>query len=121
MINISLLLTLVNQIKIFHWQTPKYAEHIALNDLYDALNDQIDELVEVYQGKIQSVIKTKDNFDVKLYNYISTEDIVDYIDKFINYLDTKMIDKPDENGDLVSIKDDIVAGLNKTKYLLTLE
>lgn len=34
-----------------HWATNSYAEHMALGDLYDEIVGQIDEIVEVYQGK----------------------------------------------------------------------
>lgn len=119
--NISILLTLLNQVRIYHWQTPFHREHVALNDLYESLNDKIDELVEVYQGKTQSVIKSKDSFKFDLVNYTSTEDMIKYFDKFIEYFNNKMIENPDQNGDLESIKDDIVADLNKTKYLLSLK
>lgn len=33
-----------------HWATGSYAAHIALGELYEALPDAIDEIVEVYQG-----------------------------------------------------------------------
>lgn len=34
-----------------HWATKSYAQHMALGDLYDEIISQIDEIVEVYQGK----------------------------------------------------------------------
>ncbi|HNB43180.1 MAG TPA: DUF5856 family protein [Burkholderiaceae bacterium] len=34
-----------------HWKTGSYAAHMALGDLYEALPDSIDEIVEVYQGE----------------------------------------------------------------------
>lgn len=40
-----------NLIKIFHWQTKNYAQHIASDQLYTSLLGLIDEWVEVYQGK----------------------------------------------------------------------
>lgn len=33
-----------------HWKTHKYSEHVALGDFYEGLIDQIDTLVEAYQG-----------------------------------------------------------------------
>ena len=45
------LLTLTNQIKIFHWQTKGYAEHKALDKLFDILNSQNDRWVETAMGK----------------------------------------------------------------------
>ena len=33
-----------------HWRTKSYAQHQALGEFYDTIIDQIDELVECYQG-----------------------------------------------------------------------
>ena len=116
--NVTALLTLLDQIRIYHWQTPKHREHVAFNDLYEGLSDKIDEIIEVFQGK-HGIIKAKVSFDMKAVNYSSSENCVSYLDKFIEYFNSDFIDDPENNGDLVSIKDDIVALLNKTKYLLS--
>ena len=34
-----------------HWKTRSYAQHMALGDFHDAVIDQIDEIVECYQGE----------------------------------------------------------------------
>lgn len=49
---IVLLIQLQNVIKLFHWSTKSYSEHIALGELYDSLTDSIDLLVESVQGEI---------------------------------------------------------------------
>lgn len=33
-----------------HWATKSYAEHVALNELYDAIPDRVDAFIEAYQG-----------------------------------------------------------------------
>jgi hypothetical protein len=43
---VELLLTIQNQLKIFHWQTKSYAEHKALDDAYGTLTDLFDEFLE---------------------------------------------------------------------------
>jgi hypothetical protein len=40
-----------NQSHIFHLQTKSYSEHKALNDYYDNIVDLYDGLIESYQGK----------------------------------------------------------------------
>lgn len=40
-----------------HWKTKSFAKHMALGDLYDALPDEIDGIVEAYQGA-KGLIKT---------------------------------------------------------------
>lgn len=39
-----------NLAHLAHWKTKSYAQHMALGDFYDALIDQIDNIVESYQG-----------------------------------------------------------------------
>jgi len=39
-----------NLVHLQHWNTPSYAQHVALGDFYDKLIDDIDAIVEMYQG-----------------------------------------------------------------------
>ena len=41
------------QIKILHWQTESFAEHMAFDRTYESLGDKFDHLIEVYSGKYQ--------------------------------------------------------------------
>lgn len=36
---------------IMHWMSRKYSEHVALGEIYDALPELIDSVIESYQGK----------------------------------------------------------------------
>lgn len=40
-----------NMLHLAHWDTKSFATHLAVGDLYDSIIDDIDEIVEVYQGK----------------------------------------------------------------------
>jgi DNA-binding ferritin-like protein len=48
---ISRAFTTRNLLHFAHWNTKSYAAHEALGGLYDEIVGQIDEIVEVYQGK----------------------------------------------------------------------
>jgi len=48
---ISRAFTTRNLTHFAHWSTNSYAAHQALGELYDEIVGQIDEIVEVYQGK----------------------------------------------------------------------
>lgn len=48
---ISKAFTTRNLLHMAHWNTKSYAAHMALGDLYDQIIDDIDEIVEVFQGK----------------------------------------------------------------------
>ena len=54
------LLTILNQIKVFHWQTSSFSEHKALDMTYEALEESIDEFVETYQGTFGRVFSQTD-------------------------------------------------------------
>jgi hypothetical protein len=113
------LLTLHNQLKIHHWQTKSYAEHKALGRAYDEFSGLIDEFIEVFMGKYGR-IESRDGFKIELSNYndLST---VDFVDKYINYLVTELPKGLEESDtDLFNIRDEMLAQLNKLKYLLTL-
>lgn len=113
------LLTLHNQLKIHHWQTKSYAEHKALGRAYDEFSGLIDEFIEAFMGKYGR-IESRDGFKIELGNYkdISPTDFADkYVDYLVNEL-PKSLEKSDT--DLFNIRDEMLAQLNKLKYLLTL-
>jgi DNA-binding ferritin-like protein len=39
-----------NATHLAHWKTKSYSEHMALGELYEALIESLDEIVEAYQG-----------------------------------------------------------------------
>jgi len=47
---LSLLFTVLNQLKTDHFQTKTHAEHAALGKAYDELGDLFDTFVELYYG-----------------------------------------------------------------------
>jgi hypothetical protein len=42
---------MLNEVKIYHWNTHSYAQHKATDELYSQLNEHIDKFVEVMLGK----------------------------------------------------------------------
>lgn len=113
------LLTLHNQLKIHHWQTKSYAEHQALGGAYDEFSGLIDEFIEVFMGKYGR-IESRDGFKIELENY---KDIspTDFVDKYVDYLVNELPKSLEESDtDLFNIRDEMLAQLNKLKYLLTL-
>ncbi len=114
-------LNLLIDVKIYHWKTYSYAEHKATDELYASLNENIDKFVEVMLGKNgkrldmkEKKIKIidpngKNEFLVMMRDY--RELIERDIDKYISM---------NSNTDLSSIRDDILADINKFMYLMTL-
>jgi len=119
---VTTLLTIHNQLKIYHWQTKgkgSYAQHKALGKAYDSFTESIDEFVEVFMGKYGRV-QGPFTFELQNWQDGSVETFVDgAVDYLINDLPKELDEKKDT--DLLNIRDEMLSELNKLKYLLTLE
>lgn len=112
------LLTIRNQVKLYHWQTGSFARHKATDDLTAALDTNIDAFVESFMGRYgrPKVIKS-----IKLHNF-TEEAARKFVAKKTEFLSKdlpKMIGKDDT--DLLNIRDEILGDLNKVLYLFTLQ
>jgi hypothetical protein len=112
-------------IKIFHWQTKNYAQHVASDQLYTALLPLIDQWVEVYQGKYPTLTFEKDNsLSVPLRN-MDLDDFKLHLQQFKSFLMDKLPTYINhgkmQNTDLLNIRDEMLTITNKTLYLLQLE
>jgi hypothetical protein len=110
-----------NLIKIFHWQTRKYAHHVASDNLYSGIQTLIDQWVEVYQGKYGIMSFENKEVEIPLKN-MDIKSFISSLDKFKSFLTNYLVENLDESDtDLVNIRDEMLALVNKTLYLLTLE
>jgi hypothetical protein len=118
---ISTFLCMQSQVRVWHWQTGSYAEHQALGGLYGDLGELIDSFVETFAGGA-GVPKARENFNTHCSNYEGTEAIMSWIDEKISWLQNDLETQVgEERNDLLNIRDEMVAALNKTKYLLRLK
>ena len=107
---------LLGQLRALHWQTKSYAQHIAFEKTYEAIEDNADRFVEIYQGKYGIV---KIVCQPILLN-IDDEGLIGFINNHVNYF-LNEFEYEDDDVDLMAIRDEIIAELNKLKYLLTLK
>lgn len=111
-------ITLQEQLRIFHWQTKSYAQHKAFGKAYDELGDLIDQFVEVFSGK-NGVPVAKLKYNIVLENF--TGDYDDFINDSIQFLNNLSLElNPEQDTDLLNIRDEMLGVLNKLKYLLRL-
>lgn len=115
---ITPLLTLQNTLRVHHWQTKSYAEHKALGKAYEDLDPLIDQFVEVYFGKYGN-INAKESFKINLENY-KAGGCKEIIDESINYLENFENSLKENDRELLNIRDEMLAVLQQTKYLLRL-
>ena len=118
---ITNLLTIQNQMRVFHWQTQKkpgsFAQHQAFGTAYEDLDPLIDDFIEIFQGKNGAIIG-KDGFTLRLMNLSDNFEAV--IDEYITFLRETVGQslEPEYDSDLLNIRDEMMAVLNQTKYRL---
>lgn len=120
---IHFLMHLLNVIKIHHWETISYPTHEATDGLYEELNELIDSFVEVLLGKtgIKRSILIIKPVTIESYNIIQLKTYIEKCKKTLNELTSLSININDTDTDLLNIRDEILASLNKFTYLLTLK
>jgi len=117
---VNLMMTLRDQIKLYHWQTMNYPRHIATNDLVTKLDANIDSFVEVYIGKYGRPKLSGKNATIHLRNH-SDKEATKMIQEAIEWMTHTLTRKlKSTDTDLLNIRDEIIADLNQTLYLFTL-
>jgi len=126
--NVSMIVTtfleMLNTVKLYHWKTKCFAAHKASDELYNTLNEKIDEFVEVMLGKdeLGGRAKLLNVPDLKL-TIISNDDMfrkqVEVYKTFLLNMTMGLGSAP-ANADLLAIRDEILAALNQFLYLQSL-
>jgi hypothetical protein len=114
---VTSLLTIRNQVKLYHWQTGSFARHKATDDLTAALDTNIDAFVESYMGRYG---RPKVSGSIKLHNF-SESAARSFVAQQTTYL-TKVLPKKvkSTDTDLLNLRDTILGDLTKVLYLFTL-
>ena len=115
---VSHLLTIRNQIKLYHWQTNKFARHKATDDLTAALDLNIDAFVESYMGRYG---RPTVSGSIKLHNF-SESAAKSFVERETQYLQKELPKKiSKDDTDLLNLRDTILGDLTKVLYLFTLQ
>ena len=114
------LVQIQTQFKFMHWQTMGDAKHRAYGEIYDTLGDLIDNFTESMMGKYgrpefesEFSIMFQDLKSLSLQNFM--DGITEFLVSMTEQLDTKY------DTDLLNLRDEMLASVNKLKYLLTLK
>jgi hypothetical protein len=107
----SLLLFSQTQVHIFHLQTKSHAEHVALNEYYDTIDDLVDEFIESYQGEFGIIEEYK---SYKIETYQDSEQVVAYFNVLLN--EVKKGRETIKSTHLQNILDEIITLITKTMY-----
>lgn len=117
---IKVILNFQNELRLHHWGTESYSKHKALGKAYDSINDLLDTFTETYIGvygrdEIYAIKELQFNGP----NSISPEKVLNSFEEYLINGITKEID--DNQTALLNIRDEILATVQTTKYLLTLK
>lgn len=116
---VSMFLSMLNIVKLYHWRTQSYSQHKATDGLYDKLNDHIDSFVEVMLGKDQSRIHFTNTY-VPVMDFNSTAEFTKCIQQYrVSLTSLNKTFDPVEDSDLLNIRDEILGDLNQFLYLLS--
>jgi DNA-binding ferritin-like protein len=121
------MLQMLITVKLYHWNTLSFSVHKATDDLYGELNTLIDQFVEVLLGKGENVSEKKKHeiLNTKTLHLKSFKDNggfkkeIDSYKRFMINLGKQF--NQSENSDILNVRDEILATLNKMSYLLTLK
>ena len=107
------LLEAASQIRVLHWGTSSYSEHVALGDLYDAISDATDKIAEALMGAQGKRLQLK-----------GTLELVDYAEgmpaSYVAGIGQALESITGLPTDILNTRDDLLGAVHKTSYLLTL-
>ena len=107
------LLEAANQIRVLHWGTSSYSEHVALGGLYDAISDATDKIAEALMGAQGKRLQLK-----------GTLELVDYADgmpaSYVAGIGQALESITGLPTDILNTRDDLLGAVHKASYLLTL-
>ena len=111
----------VSQAKLLHWQTAKYSQHKALDELFESLIELGDELAESIMGKYGRPHLSQENLCIELFNY--DNNLSFFMDQLYECYreECRCLFDDKKDSELINIIDEILSMVDKIKYLLTLE
>lgn len=114
------LVQIQNQFKFLHWQTHGDAKHRSYGEIYDKLGEMIDDFAEIIMGK-NGRLEFEPEFSI-MFQDIKSLNLQNFMDGITEFL-VGMTDQLDSkyDTDLLNLRDEMLASINKLKYLLTLK
>ena len=102
-------LDFLNNLKLFHWNTHSYSEHMASDHLFDDLVKKTDTLIE-------ALLQTR--IPIKTFIPLNTDKKV-FLKKLKEY--KQFMQKVNLPNELYSLRDEIVIDIDQFEYRLTLK
>jgi len=117
---VDVMLTFHQQIRLYHWSTAIHARHSASGDLYEAFDGLLDRFVESLQGRSRLSYRSKKIEAISL----DDKDAIPYLKRMATFL-TKNVDRffesyKEDFTDLINIRDEMLALVNRSIFLFTM-
>ena len=110
-------LHILAQFQIFHWQTDKMKDHKTFDDFTTSFKDLSDKLIEVIQGKYGRITLGEGTY-LPIRN-IQELDPYQFVENCIDIFTVCKTNIFNEDQEIISLIDEIVADLQQLKYLLS--
>lgn len=107
------------QIKLYHWKTSLYARHKGTDKFLEKFDKLLDQFIEVLSGCRNE--KVHDSFNIKLVS-LTDKNAEKYLADFRSWVSEKLPTFLYEHEtDLLNLKDEILANVNRLIYLFRLK
>lgn len=107
------------QLKLYHWKTSSFARHKGTDKFLEKFDDKLDEFVEVMSGSRGE--KVHDSFTLK-FKTLTDKNAENYVKGFRDWVSGKLPELLHEHEtDLLNLKDEILANVNRLLYIMTLK
>lgn len=119
------LIHMKHAIKLFHWTTNYYSIHKTTDNFLQVLDPLLDKYVEVFLGSVKHGEQKNASVEKQLKKELkklnikvleNKKDLSNILDKMIKELNNH--EKYNKNVELLAIRDELVAEIQKLKYLL---
>jgi len=115
-------LSIQQNVRLYHWTTTSYNQHIVSGELYEKLDNLIDKFIETFLGKLYKI-----EFDTMTITStpLTQDTIITCLKKFKQFLmgelQLLLSNGKLKNNDLINIRDDILGEVNRFLFLLRLK
>jgi len=118
-----ILMSIRDQVKVFHWQTESYSKHKSSDALVSALTNQMDLFIETIQGTRGIRLKIPKSNNIVIDNQTNTS-VLEVLETFKIWLTSssgllRYLMK--NETDLLTIRDEMLQTVNQTIYLFGLK
>jgi hypothetical protein len=113
----------IAQTKLLHWQSLKYGQHKALDELFNGLVESGDTLAESIMGKHGRPVLNEEDLCLNLMNFKDPEnlDLTEFTTSMYLFYSTECKETFSSDSEILNLLDEILSLIDQVKYLLTLK